>query len=149
MFSKTKNTEERFQEKVKVVESGCHEWQSTIKKTGYGTFWLNGKVRLSHRVGYEIANGVILERKLVLHKCDNRKCVNPDHLYLGNHSDNVKDKIERYKGMWGRMKIPYETVLKIRSLCASGLSQTKVANLIGIQQSQVSRIVRKVSRINN
>lgn len=143
---KSKTTEERFKEKVKVVESGCHEWQSTLHRDGYGKFWLDGRQTAAHRASYMIAYGGIPDKKMVLHKCDNRKCVNPDHLYAGTHSENVRDKVSRYKGMWGFMSIPYETVLEIRSLCENGLTQTKVAEITGFSQSHISKIARGVSR---
>jgi hypothetical protein len=143
---KIKATEERFKEKVKMVESGCHEWQSTMHRDGYGKFWLDGKQIMSHRVGYMIANGGIPEGKMVLHKCDNRKCVNPDHLYAGTPSQNVRDKVKRFKGIWGFMKHPYEKVLEVRSLYNEGLTQTAIAGITGISQSHISKMVRGTSR---
>lgn len=145
-----KSTEERFLEKVKMVESGCHEWQSTLSKIGYGKFWLDGKTKYAHRVGYRLFKGEIETRQMVLHKCDNRKCVNPDHLYLGTSSDNAKDKATRYKGMWGNMKYSYETILKVRSLyAAGGVTQTQLAKMTGINQAHISRIIRKTGRLTN
>ncbi len=143
---KSKTTEERFKEKVKVVESGCHEWQSTLHRDGYGKFWLDGKQIGAHRVSYMIANGNIPDKKMVLHKCDNRKCVNPDHLYAGTPSENVRDKIDRFKGMWGFMSIPYETVLVIRNLSDAGLTQMKIAEITGISQGHISKIARGDTR---
>lgn len=143
---KTKTTEERFKEKVKLVESGCHEWQSTIHRDGYGKFWLDGRQIAAHRVSYMIANGGIPNGLMVLHKCDNRKCVNPCHLYAGTPSQNVRDKLERFKGMWGFMKHPYEKVLEVRSLYESGLTQTRVAEITGVSQSHVSKMVRGTVR---
>ena len=145
----SKATKERFIEKVKEVESGCHEWQSTMHRDGYGKFWLDGKTTAAHRVSYMIANGSIPYKKLVLLKCDNRKCVNPQHLYAGTHSQNVRDKIERFKGMWGSMKITFEQVLEIRKLHQSGVTQTKIAKIFDIHQTQISRIVREVCRKQN
>ena len=138
-------TKERFLKFVLKCPSGCHEWQSTIKHSGYGQFWL-GKPTLAHRVAYELFIGQIPEGLQVLHTCDNRKCVNPKHLYAGTPRDNVLDKVERFKGMWGRMKIPFSTVQEARRLYATGLSQQKVADLLGIKQIQVSRYVRGIQR---
>lgn len=143
---KTKTTEERFKEKVKLVESGCHEWQSTIHRDGYGKFWLDGAQVASHRVSYMITKGDVPEGKMVLHRCDNRKCVNPDHLYAGTASQNVRDKIERFKGMWGFMKFPYETVLEVRYLREKGLTQAKIAELTGVSQPHVSQMIRCTTR---
>ena len=140
-----RSLEERFFEKVLVVSSGCHEWQSTIQADGYGRFWLDGRQHLAHRVSWKIRVGPIPNDKWVLHKCDNRRCVNLDHLYLGTPTQNVQDKIERCP-WWGNMKIPYETVEEARRLYATGLSQQKVADILGIKQVQVSRYIRGAQR---
>lgn len=62
---------------------------------GYGNILHRGKVMLTHRVAYELAHGVELEGMVVCHKCDNPPCINPEHLFLGTHADNVHDKMEK------------------------------------------------------
>jgi hypothetical protein len=138
---------ERFLQKVRKHRSGCHVWQSTMRKDGYGHFWRDGSIQKAHRVAWEIFIGSVPEGLHVLHKCDNRKCVNLKHLYLGTPSDNVRDKVERHTGMWGRMKVPFWKVKKARRLVAVGFTQQDVAERIGVTQSQVSRYVRGVQRI--
>lgn len=61
----------------------------------YGTFRVGDKVLYAHRVSYEIANGPIPEGLDVLHTCDNKKCVNPNHLYLGTQANNTTDSMQR------------------------------------------------------
>ena len=137
----------RFLSKVKIVESGCHEWQSTLHRDGYGKFWFAKKQTQSHRVSYILQIGEIPNGLWVLHKCDNRKCVNPEHLYLGNAKQNMLDKVARCR-WWGRMTIPFETVEACRKLYADGWSQQKIADHYGINQTQVSRYVRLSQRVN-
>lgn len=81
---------ERFWAKVK-REDGCWEWTAHIDDWGYGVFRVNRKLCKAHRVSWEWENGPIPDGSLVLHRCDNPKCVRPDHLFLGTPKDNMRD----------------------------------------------------------
>lgn len=73
-------------------DTGCWEWLGAISgKNGYGVITINGKAKSAHRVSYEISVGKIEKGLMVLHKCNNRICINPEHLYLGTHNDNMRD----------------------------------------------------------
>lgn len=90
----------RFWIKVKQTNR-CWEWTASLNNTGYGVFNLKGET-LAHRIAYQIFYGKIGDKQ-VLHKCDNTKCVNPDHLFVGNHDDNMKDKQKKGRSrMFGR-----------------------------------------------
>ena len=90
----------RFFDKVNKTES-CWLWTPGSRgKTGYGAFKIKGKVIDSHRVSYEIHKGEIPEKMYVCHTCDNRKCVNPEHLFLGTAKDNWQDGFDK-----GRIKL--------------------------------------------
>lgn len=80
-----------FTEKYIIAESGCWEWQRCLNKAGYGIINYKQKNYLAHRFSWMMKNGDIKNRLHVLHKCDNRSCVNPDHLFLGDQSKNNKD----------------------------------------------------------
>ena len=86
-----------------ICESGCWEWTGSICTYGYGRidFFESGKVipKRAHRVMYEYSVGPIPEGKFILHKCDNRKCVNPEHLYVGTQADNMNDVKTRKRGI--------------------------------------------------
>jgi hypothetical protein len=85
---------ERFWSKVSKSD-GCWLWIAYRDEKGYGAFGFKGKVQRAHRVAYELALGPIAPGMHVLHSCDNPSCVNPSHLRLGTHADNMRDRIER------------------------------------------------------
>jgi hypothetical protein len=110
-----KDALDRFISKVKKKPSGCWEWQGTMKKNGYGIFQDrtregSGKQLQAHRFSFEIFHGEIPPGLLVCHHCDNPKCVNPEHLFLGTHKDNTQDMIRKGRQNWvGR---PRKTAIK-------------------------------------
>lgn len=98
MHGNTKTYEEhcesfrvRAEKNTKVSETGCWELQSSILDNGYGYMSFCGKAKLAHRASYEAFIGPIPDELFVLHECDNRKCINPKHLFLGTHDDNMQD----------------------------------------------------------
>lgn len=126
----------------------CWEWTGGIKSTGRGNFWLNGKTIQAHRMAWILSYGEIPENLLVLHHCDNGKCVNPKHLFLGTYKDNIHDMIS--KGRRARIlgedhpasKLKEKDVIAIREMYRnSGLSQYKIARLFGVSRSTIESIV--------
>lgn len=141
----------RFQKHVKISESGCHEWISSLNNTGYGRFELNGKTHSAHRIAWELANGPIPEGMCVLHHCDNRRCVNPKHLFLGSLSDNALDAVAKGRIVSPKLggenhpmvKLTKEKVLEIRASHTKGETQKDIAVRHNISQTHVSSIVRR------
>lgn len=132
----------RFLNMVNPVKSGCHEWTSVLHRDGYGKFYYEGKQTQAHRVAYQLFVGEIPKGFQVLHRCDNRKCVNPEHLYAGTPKQNTADKIARYKGLWGRMKFTTKQIEECKSLYAKGMTQMQIAAKLGMDQTTVSRFLR-------
>lgn len=85
---------ERFFEKVEQPASGaaCWIWNASRCSGGYGTFWFDRRTQPAHRVAYMLFRGEIPEGLDVLHKCDNPRCVNPEHFFLGTDIENARDK---------------------------------------------------------
>ena len=86
--------EKRFWEKVQRSD-GCWIWTAHVGFDGYGRIGVGRSCRKAPRVCWQICFGEIPVGVYVLHTCDNKLCVRPDHLYLGNNSDNMKDRSAR------------------------------------------------------
>lgn len=87
-------------EKVSITD-GCWEWTAHCIPKGYGHFRIGNKMHRAHRLSYELHVGLVPDGMMVLHQCDNRRCVRPDHLYLGTQEDNTRDMIERNRQATG------------------------------------------------
>jgi hypothetical protein len=130
---------------AKAAPHDCWEWQSTIKKSGYGSFWFNGRPDRAHRVSYILTYGPISDGLLVRHTCDNKKCVNPSHLLLGDALDNSRDAVERDRVAFGsgngNAKLTERQVVEIRRRVANGETQKEMARLFGVSSSAVQFII--------
>jgi hypothetical protein len=105
MFSK--KTMKMFEAKYQVNEAtGCWEWTASQARGGYGQFMSSVKDgRMwyrAHRFSYVAYKGEIPEGMVVMHKCDRPACVNPDHLELGTHADNIRDRDAKKRGIWNK-----------------------------------------------
>ncbi len=84
--------------------NGCWVWIGALDTLGYGHLTIKRKLRLAHRVSWELANGSIPDGLHVLHHCDNPPCVNPSHLFLGTHLDNMRDMIAKGRSNFNHSK---------------------------------------------
>lgn len=144
-----KPLEVRFHRRYKVDEvTGCWNWvgATTGKRTGhYGKIREGKQVLLAHRISYEIHKGDPAG-KCVLHKCDNRRCVNPEHLFLGTRRDNTVDRESKARGPQGSRnwcaKLTEEDIPVIREL-AKSLSEKEIALRFGVSQGAIYQAIRK------
>lgn len=97
-----------FWPKVRKQEDGCWIWTGAVYSNGYGTVFGVGppprkkkRRTQAHRFAYQLLVGEIPSELLVLHKCDVRLCVNPEHLFLGTHKDNTQDCIRKGRFRYG------------------------------------------------
>jgi predicted XRE-type DNA-binding protein len=105
----------------------------------------NRKTRKVSRIMFELHYGNIPKGMLVCHKCDNKACINPEHLFLGSHKDNMADMVKKNRqakgSNQGSSKLSEEQVLEIKCLLAEGkLTQKQIAKLFGVCQAHVSAI---------
>ena len=91
-----------FFSKIAVRSTNCWEWTaSTRSGSGYGQFGIDGYGEYAHRLMWVLFNGAIPSGMYLCHTCDNRKCVNPDHLFVGTQKDNMSDCKEKGRNSFG------------------------------------------------
>lgn len=121
----------------------CWEWQGHVSDRGYGIFYVCGlkwRVR-AHRFAYWAARGIIPADLEVCHRCDNTRCVNPAHLFLGTRLDNHLDAVRKgRKRSWGVQKLSAAQVAAIRSRIAAGELHRQIAADYGVSRNTVSQI---------
>jgi len=149
-----KTFEDKF---VPEPNSGCWIWIASCNRGGYGQINVCGllgvnKPVVASRVSWWIYRGTT-GSKSVLHTCDNKLCVNPDHLYLGSHKDNSRDAKQRGQMAIGfrlpHTKLSSADVNLIYHLCQNGVPRKEIAKAMKISQPYVSRILSGQRRTTN
>lgn len=124
-----------------VPECGCWIWTGSTnggKSDGYGKLSVAGKYKSAHRLSYELHRGPIPAGRFVCHRCDTPRCVNPDHLFLGDNAENMRDCFRK-----GRLPLPVNTGDKIARLRAAlrsgtgGLTSRQIAAKHGVSKGAV------------
>jgi hypothetical protein len=149
----TQNLEDRFWSKVEKTEA-CWNWTASKGSTGYGQFNLAKKKPIkAHQLAWTLTYGLIPQGMFVCHKCDNRACVRPDHLFIGTNQDNMRDAAEKGRlhriGLKGdkatRHKLTWPQVFEIRRKYARLIdrpTQPELAKQYGVWQGTINQIVR-------
>lgn len=149
-----KTIEQRFWEKADKKDlNSCWLWTASSTIGGYGRLrckrnekWI---VISAHRYSYELHFGSISNEIQVLHTCDTPACVNPDHLFLGTHLDNMTDKRNKKRGLSARgenhssAKLTENEVIEIRKNYAVGIRQAELAKKYSVAQTLISHIVTR------
>lgn len=144
---KPRGWQERFKEYCPYGDvKECWNWLGEIGNNGYGRLEIANVSYLAHRLSYVLAYGTIDPDLVVMHSCDNRRCVNPAHLSLGTHADNNRDAFTKgrlQKGeLNGRAKLSTSQVLDIKRAWSSGAaSMTQLAYRHGVLLPCISRIL--------
>lgn len=144
-----KTVAERFHEKYAVADNGCWIWLTFKDRPGtYPHMEIEGKQVRAHRLSYELHHGPIPKGQCVCHRCDNPKCVNPEHLFLGTRADNMKDMFAKGRGrakpreLHPAAKLDQQRVDMIRALHETGkFKKAALAKQFGVSRALISLIV--------
>ncbi len=153
-----KTLQERFWAKVNkqsdrfgidgLYPTECWEWIGAKMTQGYGHMRVNGKNRPSHRILFELEGIVLTSKDCILHKCDNRCCVNPDHLIIGTQRENALDMAQkgRARGPVGinnaNSKLTEENVRVIRNDIALGCTYQELASRFHVSRPTISYLAQ-------
>lgn len=138
---------DRFFNHITIAESGCWEWNKAKNKE-YGRFYYNHTNMRAHRFSYLIYTGDLIPEMFVCHTCDNRRCVNPSHLFLGTNQDNMDDMIKKGRANKARGERAAKSKLKndqVIFILQSKIKYQDLADMFGVSFWAISRIKRKES----
>ena len=150
LYNKPKTDYIRFMTFIKInKDSGCWEWQGATKFYGYGSFRFEDKNWAAHRWIFTHKNGPIEDKLSVCHKCDNPKCCNIKHLFIGTHKENMKDMKEKKRGVApkgennGHSKFSDKRVIELREEYKLGkLNIAEIARREKVSKSSMNSILK-------
>ena len=143
------DNKKRLMDSTEISASGCWEWKKRIHDGGYGVVSLNGRLEQAHRASWMVFVGEIPQGMQVNHRCHNRSCINPEHLYIGTQTENMKDmkdagRENRATGERnGNARLTKGMVLSIKLLLKEGKKSKEIASVFGVAPTTVSAIKNK------
>jgi len=144
-----KTLKQRFEEKYIIKDKSCWEWIGSLSNNMYGSFWNGDTYVGAHRMSYELYKEDIPKDMCVLHTCDNPRCVNPDHLWIGTREDNNKDRSNKNRNadMQGekhpQAKLTEQDIKEIRLLNSMKcFMQREIGEIYNITNKHVNNIVK-------
>lgn len=127
-----------YEKFVTKSENGCWEWSGSLSN-GYGNFGHRGKIVKAHRASWLIHKGPIPDSAFVLHSCDIRHCSNPEHLFLGNHTDNMRDMASKNRTKVV-CKLSSDQVKEIRGMLELEIPMTKIGKKYNVSDVAIWNI---------
>ncbi len=111
---------------------------------GYGRITVNWRGTRAHRVSWELRNGPLSPGAVVCHRCDNRACVNPDHLFVGTQADNMRDMVTKGRNARGEKcgpaKVTDRQAVEIRLLRKAGFPNRELAGAFGVSRNMIEKV---------
>jgi hypothetical protein len=148
---------ERFWSRVdKASPNGCWEWKRGATVQGYGNFHFGHSSIRAHRFSYQYYNGAIRDHDCVCHSCDNPRCVNPDHLWLGTRAENNADKEAKGRAVHpdqgsgeqnSNSVLTTPEVIALRVMARLGVPQARIANYLRVSTAATCLIVNGKRRV--
>ena len=130
--------------RINVVDSGCWEWNKSIRPNGYARLTVERKNWYAHRLSYYGFKGDIENGMDVCHKCDNRKCVNPEHLFLGTRKDNMQDAVSKNRQASGdrlpQSKLSDAERIEVLDLIRYGFLYKTIGDWYEVTRHSINRI---------
>lgn len=130
---------DRIKESITIDQNNCWNWTGATKgKAGYGHLLVYNKSMSAHRYSWLAYKGPIAEGKEVCHTCDNRLCVNPEHLFIGSRSDNMRDCATKRRHP--NLKFSPEQIKEIRKLRSQGVLVKDLCKQFNCERSTIGRL---------